>query len=152
SQPVMIQRLPVASLHAANGFENTLLSFDRSVNPFSSASIVHICTFNPVSFSLEPLVIQNSIRTPSFPGTTLLPNATLFGRVRSIRSEPSLSRVHSSGSRRVSFLSQYVGMCVCARYSNSRLPPGSNQIASGTSATTYPPSAHGANTLTLVSR
>src|SRR5262245_18135556 len=104
SQPVMTQRLPVRSRHAAKGLASTLLSFDRSANPFSSASIVHICTLSPVSFSLEPLVIQNSIRTPSWPGMIFVPNRTLFGRVRSTRSEPSFSRIHSSGSRRASFL------------------------------------------------
>lgn len=56
-------RLLVASLHAANGDANTLLSFVSFSNPESPASITHICTCSPVNFSVEPLVTVNVIRT-----------------------------------------------------------------------------------------
>ena len=80
-------------------------------------------------------------------------SGTLFGSVRSWASDPSRFRVHSSGSSVTFWRSQVVGTCVWARYSSSGFfGSGSNYTASGTSATAYPPSAHGANTLALVSR
>src|SRR5207237_756514 len=68
SQPAITHRLPVASLHAANGAANTLFSLVRESKPVRFPSITHICTRSPVTLAAPPFVTRNSLGPPSLPG------------------------------------------------------------------------------------
>jgi hypothetical protein len=111
----MTQRRPSAERQAANGAWNRLFSFVCRSNPFAPLSRTQFCTRRPVSAALVPLVSHSSMWTASLVGTTFAPKAMPLGSRRSMSSEPSTRRFHSSRSSEAPCLVQTVGTCVCAR-------------------------------------